>query len=170
MISIGIDLSLTGTGIIVLKGNKIIKEALIKSKPSGPFPIDELKRLVTIKKEVMEYAQQADIAVIEGLAFMARNTSALVQLAGLNYLVREGLSELSIDFKIVTPSSLKKFITGKGNSEKSLMLLETYKRFGVSFSNDNICDAYALAMVGQAVVNPAYKLTKFQEEVMSIII
>jgi hypothetical protein len=29
------------------------------------------------------------------------------------------------------------------------MLLETFKKFGQTFTNDNICDAYCLAQLGQ---------------------
>jgi len=163
---IGIDQSLTGTGCVTLKDGKMIKSILIKSKPTGPSPIDEQKRLETIANEVARLSVNVDLAVIEGLAFMARNTGALTKLAGLQYLIRHELLNQKINFVIVPPTTLKKFVTGKGNCHKDLMLLETYKRYGISFSDNNLCDAFGLAKCGEALLDKNIKLTKFQVEVI----
>ena len=167
MTSLGIDLSLTSTGIIKLEDGKIQKRQLIKTKPTGQNPLEELKRLEYIRDTID--TTDVDIAIIEGLAFMARNTTALVQLAGLNYLTRERFYLEEIPFIIVAPTTLKKFISGKGNCPKDLILLETYKRYHVSFKDDNLCDAYVLARIGEALLDKKVKLTKFQEEVINLI-
>lgn len=165
---VGLDLSLCSTGTIVIDGSTIVNEKLIKSKPSGPAPIDEIKRLIKIKDEIAKIVTENKpyLAVIEGLAFCARNTTALVQLAGLNYMVREMLYTLQVQFIIIAPSTLKKFLTGKGNCPKELMLLETYKRYHKFFTDNNLCDAYCLAKVGEAALNKDMKLTQFQQEVI----
>lgn len=167
MVSLGVDLSLRATGVIRLENGKIIGRQLIKSKVKGIKPIDELGRLTEIRDSII--LDDVNIAVIEGLAFMARNTTALCQLAGLNYLLREHFALSGIKFVIVAPTTLKKFITGKGNCAKDMMLLETYKRYKVSFSDDNLCDAYGLAHIGEALINKGTKLTKFQQEVVSLL-
>ena len=133
MISLGIDISLTGTGIAVLDDGKGVYRGVIRSKPSGKKPLDELWRLLKINKEIASYIDKykPEIIAIEGLAFMAKGTS-LVQLAALNYMVRREALERDTTFVIVAPSSLKKLVTGKGNSQKDQMMLETYKRYGVS--------------------------------------
>lgn len=165
MITLGLDLSLTATGCIYLKDGKSIERSLLlKIKPTSRNPIEEMFRLLQIRDEID--LTGVDMVVIEGLAFMARNTSALVQLAGLNYLVRELLIASDVPFVIVPPTTLKKFVAGKGNCPKELMLLETYKRYNVSFDDNNLCDAYGLAQIGEAIINREAKLTKFQEEVL----
>lgn len=169
---LGLDLSLCSSGCVVIDGSTIVNERLIKSKPSGPSPVDELKRLIKIKDEIAKIVagNKIDLAVIEGLAFCARNTVALVQLAGLNYMVREMLYELQIPFILVAPSSLKKFITLRGNAQKDEMLLETYKRYGVSFTDNNLCDGYGLSMCGLALLgNYSQKLTSQQVEVIGLL-
>ena len=163
---IGIDLSLTATGCIVLDKGKIVRRQLIKTKPTDNIR-KELERLFEIRDSID--IADVKLAVIEGLAFLARNTTALVQLAALNYLVRERFYLDDIPFVIVAPTSLKKFITGKGNAAKDAMLLETYKRYGVSFTNDNICDAYGLSRIGEALVNSKIKITKIQKEVINLL-
>ena len=101
--SLGIDLSLVGTGIVLLNNGKLEKKRLIKSKPLGDLPVDELKRILQIVEDI-ELIVTDDlpmIAVIEGMAFMARNTTALVQLSALNYMTRTLLFNYKIPFIIV---------------------------------------------------------------------
>lgn len=172
MKTLGLDLSLTHTGVCTIEDGKLIESWSIKSKPVGPKPADELKRLQTIVDTISErgvVAQSHDMVVIEGLAFMARNTTALVQLAGLNYMVRAMLAYMGAPFVIVAPSSLKKFITGKGNGDKNIMLMEVYKQYGHTFLDDNECDAFCLALIGQAVVDNKMKLTVPQKEVAELV-
>lgn len=170
---IGIDLSLTGTGIIKLQDGKITNQKLIKSKPNGDLPIDELKRIMEIRESIAREIETdinsiIQLVAIEGLAFMARNTTALVQLSGLNYMIREKLYSLKIPFVIVAPTSLKKFITGKGNIAKEMMLLETYKKYKVYFTDNNLCDAYGLAMIANSLVS-FEKIPKHQQEVVNLL-
>ena len=174
IVSLGLDLSLTGTGVIVLENGKIIRRHLIKSKPAGDKPINELNRIRKIVEEIETIVDplvhQLDIVVIEGLAFMVRNATALVQLSALNYMTRAMLSDRGLPFVIIAPTSLKKFITGNGASKKDVIMMEVYKRYGVSITNDNEADAYSLAQVGLALLGGNTKtLVKFQEEVLSLL-
>lgn len=67
---------------------------------------------------------------------------------------------------IVPPTSLKKFVTGKGNAKKNEMLLGVYKKWGVEYSDDNLADAYSLARVGEAL-DTDVPLAKYQQEVLT---
>lgn len=170
MTIVGLDLSLVTTGIAVLDEGKIVKSELIKSSKEGELPIDEVKRLIKIKEGINIAMGEADMVVIEGLAFMAKNSTSLVQLAGLNYMVRQDLYRLGIPFVIVAPTTLKKFSTNKGNAHKELMLMETYKRYGIEFYDNNMCDAFCLAKVGECLVSKkSLKLNKEQKEVLNIL-
>lgn len=174
MITIGIDASLTGTGFVSLKDGKMINKKLITSKPCGPKPIDELMRLRkivdAIESEIRDVQLEhgdIELAAIEGMAFMAKGTS-LVQLSGLNYFIRDSLRKHDIPFIIVAPTSLKKFSTSKGNAQKDLMMLETYKRWGVSIPENNTCDAYCLSRVAEGMCGDP-KLNKLQQEVIDLL-
>ena len=48
------------------------------------------------------------------------------------------------------PGEIKKFVTGKGNAKKELMLKEIYKRWGFETDNHNVADAYAIAQMVKA--------------------
>lgn len=176
IVSLGLDLSLVGTGAVLLADGKLLAQQLIKSKPVGARPIDELERIRKIVREIGDFVVTKDesgcmdIAVIEGLAFMARNSTALVQLSALNYMTRAMLADYGIKFIIVAPTSLKKYVTGNGASKKDVMLMEVYKRWGVSIMDDNVCDAYGLAQIGLALLDGNSKATnKLQEEVLSLL-
>lgn len=176
--SVGLDLSLTGTGMVILSDGRIVQQHLIKSKPVGSKPIDELKRILEIVHEIRNQltGTMVHIAVIENLAFGVRNATSLTQLAALNYFVRQlfacpgnGLG-YNVPFVLVAPTSLKKFITGNGAAKKDEMLLATFKRYGVTILDNNECDAYGLAQVGLALLGGNSKeTTQLQEEVINLL-
>lgn len=164
---LGIDPSLTGTGMVYLENGRMVKKELIKTKPTGDNKVAELNRLMFIARSFDPVG--VDIAVMEGVAYMARNTTALVQLSALNYLIREGLYICHIPFVIVAPTTLKKFITGKGNAAKDEIMMDVYKKYHVTLTNDNEADAYCLARIGEALLNKKIKLSKPQKEVIKLL-
>lgn len=170
---VGLDLSLTGTGVIVLKEGKLDCQQLIKSKPPADKSyLTETRRLMKIRDQIAEIVDNKKpvLAVIEGMAFSIRSTTALTQLSGLNYMTREMLIERNIPFIIVAPTSLKKFVTGSGAAKKDVMLLETFKRYGISFADDNLADSHALARCGLALLGEEEgKLTLKQQEVIKLL-
>ncbi len=157
---------MTGTGVVRLEEGGHYRSQLIKTK-AVKDTVAEVKRLQHIRDEIK--LDGIDLALIEGFSYATRNTTSLIQLGALNYLVRERLVLTGVDFVIVAPTTLKKFVTGKGNAPKDLMLLETYKRYKVDITNDNIADAYGLARIGEALLNPDTKLTEAQKEVVALL-
>ena len=142
----GLDLSLVGTGLIVInETGKIICQELISTTPKQEIE----ERLQSINDNIFEILNKLreklpNIIYVEGLAFGARGQSML-ELAGLHYYIRMSLKLESVPYKIIAPSVVKKFVTGKGTAKKELMLLRVYKKWGVSFDDNNLCDAYSLA-------------------------
>ena len=169
---LGLDLSLVASGVVLINDGNVELREIIKSKPNGKLPIDELLRILMIRDKIKIIVEetQPDLVMIEGLAFMARNTTALVQLAALNYLMREVVNKSGRPFVVVAPTTLKKFVTGKGNCQKDLMLLEIYKRYKEEFLDNNLADAYGLARIGLEVLQKDVSdLPKFQQEVVKLI-
>jgi crossover junction endodeoxyribonuclease RuvC len=165
---LGIDPSICGTGLVHLNEyGDIIKQTLIKSDIKPVDPIDDLNRLNDICSKIGRRLDCVELVVMEGLAFMATKTTSLCQLSALNYFIRDRINNRGIKFLIVPPTQLKKFITGKGNCKKELMLLETFKRYELSFTNNNICDAYGLAKIGHAYLYGHDDLPIFQKEVIT---
>ena len=172
IISLGLDLSLCSSGVIVLKNDKIILQKIIKSKPVGDKPIDELKRIQKIVNEIENVVSDYNptVSVIEGMAFMAKNTTALVQLSALNYMTRAMLADYRVPFYICAPTTLKKFITGKGNTDKEVLMMVVYRDYNEQLLNNNLVDAFGLSLIGLALKGkPVKKITIPQQEVIKLI-
>lgn len=73
------------------------------------------------------------------------NNFAQIEIA---VAVRFALWQENIPFVNVSPSSLKKFITGSGNCNKNVIMMTVYKQWGIECPTDNIADAVGLAMWG----------------------
>jgi len=142
-IYVGLDPSFTGTGVIVLnKDGEILEQKLIKSNAKKS---DE-ERLIEIREELsfIPIINNLKMVYFEGPSF-ASNGQFMLQMGALHYVIRILFFESKTDYKIITPTELKKFVTGKGNAKKDLMLLKVYKKWGVEFSDNNMSDAYGLA-------------------------
>lgn len=177
-VTIGIDPSLTNTGLVVVDcAGDLVTSQSLKSKKSGDRPLDEIRRLKDLVERIYSTALASlehgpCLAVgLEGMAFMAKNTRSIVQLSSLNFMLRK---KFMLDWKkdtyIVSPTSLKKFVSGKGNCPKDQMFLETYKRWGVEFPDNDQCDAYGLARIALAMTEGDKRAyTKPQQEVIKLL-
>jgi crossover junction endodeoxyribonuclease RuvC len=144
MLYIGVDPSLSNTGIVVIdETGKILEEKLISSDSKD----DMEYRITFISNQIIETISKYPLFAmsIEGLSYQSSGQGAL-QLAGLHFHIRCMLYNFPIEFNVVPPSSWKKTVFGKGNLKKDLILKEVYKKFGADFNNDNLADAYCIAM------------------------
>ncbi len=165
MIVLGLDLSLTGTGIVILNRDKLLYSECFKPKnKSGSDRLIEIRRKV--KAILTEYNPQ--IICLEGYSFGSRGR-ALFQIGELGGIIRILLHESGIKWIEITPSQVKKFATGKGNSGKDLILQQVYKRWGQEFKTSDEADAFVLAKIGTTLLGHKEKLTKQQEEVIDVV-
>ena len=86
------------------------------------------------------------VAVIEDYAW---SRSKMVQLAELVGALKVLLFESGIPYFVVAPTTLTKFVLGpsgspKGGNKKALTMVEALDRWGIKFSDDNVCDSYCL--------------------------
>ena len=179
MLIIGIDPSLTSTGIVVLRGNKVELAVTTKNKPELGT-IDRVRliyeRIVCVAESLTdgEKWQAPDLIVIEGFSYGSKGRSVF-DIAYLGWRIREELERLRTEDNIpwleVPPSQLKKFATGQGNANKEIILQQVYKRWGVEFSDNNQADAYVLARIGEAYLQDfekvRYQLPDFQWQVIA---
>ena len=153
----GIDLSLVETGLCLLDGGDLVWKMLVTSKPDQS--VMEIERIQKIARAVTGYilTHKPDLIVIEGLSYGSKNTTSLCQLAKLNFSVEIYCYQMEHPYLMVPPTTLKKFITGKGNAKKEVMLMKILKRYGLEFENNNLADAYALCRYGESLINESKK-------------
>ena len=145
----GIDLSLVETGLCLLDGGDLVWKMLVKSQPDQS--VKEIERIQKIARTVTGYIDtyKPDLIVIEGLSYGSKNTTSLCQLAKLNFSIEIYCHQMGHHYLIIAPTHLKKFVTGKGNAKKEVMLMKILKRYGLEFENNNLADAYALCRLGE---------------------
>jgi crossover junction endodeoxyribonuclease RuvC len=129
-----------------------------KNKKSG------MSRLHWIRRQVENaiIAVEPEFAIIEDLAFNAHDRNH--ERAGLAYLVRHKLWLSNIPYVLVAPTTLKKFATGKGSGDKSLIQKEVYKRWNIDTSNDNEADAVVLLQMARVLSGDMEADNKAQQE------
>lgn len=95
----------------------------------------------------------------EGISYGSRiRTKSIFDLAGLNFMIRSMVIEMSKGFKPVelivgTPGEIKKFATGNGNANKDL-ILSCFKMIYPDLDLpklDDIADAYFMGMFAKKV-------------------
>ena len=86
---------------------------------------------------------------MEGISYGSIHSAAVMDLAGLNYLIRDRLHHHTVvgTLLVTPPAEVKRFYTGSGNANKSLMI-STFKGSFPDFDLpkiDDICDSEAMA-------------------------
>lgn len=153
MIRIGIDQSITSTGLVALDDHDaVIGHKLIKTTPRE-FPCLH-HRLSYISTEVVNWMVHvgATCGTIEGLSYGSVGR-ATRDLAGVYFLIHNKVFEkCGIKLDVVTPTSLKKFATGTGAAKKPAMVAALpdhvrvmFEELEVGKSIYDLADAYWLS-------------------------
>lgn len=152
----GIDLSLTGTGLSILerktKRHKV-RCALSTIKSSGKKTdtllqrYDRLRRIAQALTHV-SHPDGIDLIVIEAPSYGSKHGSQHDR-SGLWWSVVSGWIESDVPVATVAPTARAKYATGKGNADKDKVLASVVRRYVcASVDNNNEADALVLAAMG----------------------
>lgn len=107
------------------------------------------EKLKEVIEEEIPLAGHVVCACQEGISYgSAMRSSAVFDLAGLNYMMRCTLMDICPSVYVTPPKIIKKFATGNGNADKKIMT-EVFK---MTFPDidipkiDDIADAYFMAL------------------------
>jgi Holliday junction resolvasome RuvABC endonuclease subunit len=165
VIVLGIDPSLTGTGIAYNDATHTIT-----SKPTGTTLEDRRARLADIMEDLndavlglgpWDFAPPADLVVIEAPSLAQHSQRGTLDRNGLWWLIVYRLHAIGIRTIEASPSTVKKFATGKGNATKPDMRMALFQRAGIDCRDDNQVDAWWLAEIGAHLLDiPTLELPK----------
>jgi len=143
---LGLDLSLTSSGVVFLDDKGTVKYAkTIKVKSKGAERLFEIYEIV--RSCCMKLKPQ--LVCIEGYAMGSKyGREAAGELGGV---IRMLLYSLNIPFYIVQPTSLKLFVLGKGVGEKDQIQMHVYKNWGFEAPDNDTADAFSLSKIAHAV-------------------
>lgn len=159
---IGLDPS-TRTGFVALDatGNVLIAKEIMGDGKEDP------KRMASQIDAIISNIKHDDIVCIEGFGFASQQA---IQLGGIGWGIRMALYRCNIPFIEASPSQLKKFATGKGNTPKDGMAVPIFKRWGFEHKSNNVTDAFVLAQIALTLKSDmAIQITQSQSEVQQAI-
>lgn len=155
---LGLDLSLTSTGLALVEDGELTAWHCIKSGGKKTATIEQTsERIDKIVSEVYETAhawtglgdfpEAVDLAVIEAPSFGSKNGSAH-ERGGLWWGVASMLRICDAPMLKLAPTSRAKFITGSGRADKHDVLKLARQRWHMDIPNHDVADAAGLAQWG----------------------
>jgi Holliday junction resolvasome RuvABC endonuclease subunit len=144
---VGVDQALKRTGLCVVESGQATVLQLIKA----PYDMKGPERLVHIKTVLINtlwpFRDRITAAAYEGQSLGSLgDIDQLGNIGGVVALILADECALpnSRIFK-VPPATLKKFVTGRANATKDLMMRTSAAEWGYDFTQDDVCDAHGLA-------------------------
>ena len=152
---VGLDISLNATGLCLAHGDP-------RSQVGNSLDVDSVvirtgkdlrgpERLSVVSADVWDWlqarqpARAGDLYVTEGYAFSRQQAHSLGEIGGC---IRKRIWESGGNLIVIPPSTLKKYLTGKGAGDKNIVMKHVFKRWGFDVDEDNQCDAFGCAMLG----------------------
>lgn len=157
-LAVGIDPSLKGFAVVVVDWTtgEVVAQELLSTNPTATtrryLQIEQwlAVRLRMIGPEKIGHTCIEDFARERK---QGREEMGMLRLACLR-----GMYEVFGDTEdayptVVSIGTLKKFITGKGTNAKEVLMMYTLKKYGLEFTNNNLCDAHGLARIAAALAS-----------------
>lgn len=170
MVSVGVDLSTKATGLVILEEMSDQKSPHLHREETvvPPAGLKGMARARSIVLDVMTMIHDVMPCrvVVEGYSLNMQNASSVVPLVELGGLLRFMLHIDGMTWLDPRATELKKFVVGKGNVQKSHMMMHVLDRWGYKAGNDNLADAYGLACMGLAHANCLRGATLEQRKVV----
>ena len=181
MIYIGIDQSLSFTGVTTISPNETrfygithkthTKWDKLKTRPKNLKIVDyvfedktddnienerikyrNIKSLLCEIERIFKEFDGDEVEVrMEGISFGSRQTTAIAELAALNFMIRDLCDKYKFKFTILPPTTVKKFATGNGQADKELMLESFFqlngdlREYQKVIKLDDIADSFFMA-------------------------
>jgi hypothetical protein len=158
---LGLDLSLTSTGYVLLDEDQVIWFGSVAPKSRDVDRLAEFDEWVRMRAVAMFSSQRGELpsafeygaplaAVndwhvgIEGYSFASQFRGP--QLGELGGVVKLAIHQAGIPITVIPPATWKKALCGKGNLDKRNASVEISRRYNVNFASEDTLDAWAVAM------------------------
>lgn len=146
---IGLDLSLTATGLAAVTSDAFTVTTVGSVGRRGDTLADRDRRLVDLTRRIGLFLQDWDdyaLAVLEGPSVMSKGGSNWDR-AGLWWLVVQMLDPART--AVAAPTVVKKWAAGRGNADKAAVAVGVARLWDqFECESDNEADALALASMG----------------------
>lgn len=168
----GIDLSLSSPGFAITDCNVPIHYENITTSPDDEW----FERIIQIRDKVIELidSYNPDMILVENYSFGSRyDREVLGEVHGALFYILGLRGDLEKVFRVVSPTTLKSFITGNGRATKAQMVraINEIYNLNLKVSQNDIADALALCHIGHYLTDGNWNnLTKNQERILKNIL
>lgn len=152
---VGLDLSLTSTGVAVVDDDPertvpmVTVRRITSSGKATATLAERRERLQLLTAKVVDAAWPCDLALIEGPSFGQHRQGGQHDRAGLWWLVVNALRGCDVPVVEAPPSVRAKYATGAGNASKDAVLAAVVRRYpDVDVRGNDEADALVLAAMG----------------------
>lgn len=156
---IGLDLSYSGTGVVVLKDESNVPfstHEFAAGKSNYPLVDRAVDLWKQIKRVLPEQNEESKVSIaIEGASFGSEFNAFM--LGELNGAIKLMLHLDGYTFALVPPTVLKKYATGSGNAQKTFVAAHIAKKWDFMHKSNNVTDAYVLAKIMQVGLSTVEK-------------
>lgn len=140
---LAIDPSLRSTGICTLNDTSLIESSHILT-----HDLRGMVRLGYIAHRVHSMLLvKPDLIVMEGYAMGIRG-GRVFDIGELGHAIKQVLYNSGVETIIVPPTSMKKFVTGKGNAKKDQIQNSLLLDWDIDITQEDEADACGLALYG----------------------
>lgn len=152
VVALGLDLSLTSTGLAAMVDGRLARVHNIKTKGTNADRYPQyLRRIRGIANEIRWWIEDigsdfgpVNLAIIEAPSYGSRNGKPH-ERAGLWWEAYSNMHDAGIDIVALAPTTRAKYITGSGKADKAKVLEEAAWKYGELVTNDDIADAAGMA-------------------------
>lgn len=138
---VGLDLSLTSTGVAVSDSDQTYR-----IKTNSKTPLEE--RLHAIADGVEKEFEDGVFVLIEEVP--SHGAFSISTLGKVHGAVLDRM--VGVNYQYITPPVLKKYATGKGNANKDAVLAAAIRRFDFEGSSNDEADAWILMHLGLELI------------------
>lgn len=145
---LGIDASLTGTGLALINDDYKIEKTLKLTVPHKD--IERLFHLENLLLPFIEDSGKIKLICIEGPSYQSKEHK-LFQIGEWTGILKLNLFKMGIDIIVAAPSQIKKYISGKFEhaTKKELVILDIYKYYNEEIRDNDIADAYVASRIAR---------------------
>lgn len=172
MICVGIDASLTCTAVCFGESVNHFTHTALSSELVKTSKCDVERRMdriaeIVVPLEKMLYGKDIAVIAIEGYSMGSKGRRE--HLAELGAIIRSTLIDLAPIYEIA-PTTLKKWVTGSGKGDKTMMIASITKNFGHLFETNDEYDAFGLYHLALHLSGQLEPTTKYHEQCIKTIL
>lgn len=163
---LGIDQSLRHTGLVWFEDRAAVQWVQIDTDDlRGAARLSHIKNTLL---DVLDVAHPA-LAVMEGYSY--GSPGRVFELGELGGVIKTALYERGVQTYVASPVQVKKFATGVHTADKAAVIAAVNETLGLSWGSrdDNLADAAALALIGDAILSGTKLSTRHQAEVVAVL-